>query len=337
MTTQIFNGYYDNIDDDGDKMMAAINIKIDDNLKDAGDAILRELGLNATQYITLCWQYLAQHRKLPFMTETKILTASDLTMTIATQYGDALNQLHKIQDMLSSGATEFAELAAAKLELSRQAAAIQQNGWRLESLPEDNDLSASARRMLPRIHYHLTGCDFALSDLPSSSPIPVRIVNGFGTALQQYETEFSRLQAVLRDSGLLARPEPLREFVYRDDNVMISVIQQHDSQHGAWIVRMQARTLEHENALEDAGLTFPELEGRVFLPGSVYGKAVRNSQTGKYEMGFRFLSGVTEFHMYSGGHEEDGNPASADQVAARLAVTVDTYLVTLLHEMAGKN
>ncbi|MBJ8840712.1 type II toxin-antitoxin system RelB/DinJ family antitoxin [Citrobacter freundii] len=56
-------------------MMAAINIKIDDNLKDTGDAILRELGLNATQYITLCWQYLAQHRKLPFMTETKILTA----------------------------------------------------------------------------------------------------------------------------------------------------------------------------------------------------------------------------------------------------------------------
>lgn len=87
---------------------------------------------------------------------------------------------------------------------------------------------------------------------------------------------------------------------------MISVIQQHDYQHGAWIVRMQAKTLEHENALEDACLTFPELEGRVFLPGSVYGKAVRNSQTEKYEMGFRFLSGVTEFHMYSSGHEEDG-------------------------------
>lgn len=97
------------------------------------------------------------------------------------------------------------------------------------------------------------------------------------------------------------------------------------------------QNLEQENATEDAGLTFPELEGRVFLPGSVYGKAVRNSQTGKYEMGFRFLSGVTEFHMYPGGHEEDDNPASADQVAARLAVTVDTYLVMLRHEMAGKN
>lgn len=87
--------------------MAAINIKIDDNLKDTGDAILRELGLNATQYITLCWQYLAQHRKLPFMTETKILTASDLTMTIATQFRDVLNQLHKIRDMLNSEGTDF--------------------------------------------------------------------------------------------------------------------------------------------------------------------------------------------------------------------------------------
>ncbi|EFS2924571.1 hypothetical protein HX141_003605 [Salmonella enterica] len=318
-------------------MMAAINIKIDDNLKETGDAILRVLGLNATQYITLCWQYLAQHRKLPFMTETKILTASDLTMTIATQFSDVLNQLHKIRDMLNSEETDFAELSAAKLSLSRLAADIQQNGWRLESMPEDLDASTPARRMLPRINYYLTGCDFALSDLPAELPVPTRIVNEFGISLKVFETEFARLQAVLRDSGLLARPEPLREFVYRDDNVMISVIQQHDYHHGAWIVRMQARTLEHENALEDAGLTFPELEGRVFLPGSVYGKAVRNSQTGKYEMGFRFLSGVTEFHMYSSGHEEDRNPTSADQVAASLAVTVDTYLVTLLHEMAGKN
>ncbi len=316
--------------------MAAINVKIDDVLKEGGDDVLQEQGLNTTQAITLFWQYLVQHRRMPFIAETRLFTATDLTQTIATQFGDALNQLYKIQDILKSGVAEIAELAAAKLELSRQVAAIQQNGWRLESLPEDNVFSASARRMLPRIHYHLTGCDFALSDLPSCSPIPVRMVNGFGVALKQYETEFSKLQAVLRDSGLQARPEPLREFVYRDENVMISVIQPPDYQHGAWIVRMQAKTLEHENALEDAGLNFPELEGRVFLPGSVYGKAVRNSQTGKYEMGFRFLSGVTEFHMYSTGHEEGENPTSGDQVAASLALTVDTYLVTLRHEMAGK-
>lgn len=314
-------------------MMAAINIKIDDVLKDGGDEVLREHGLNTTQAITLFWQYLVQHRRLPFITETRLYTATDLTLAIATQFGDALNQLHNIQDMLNTGDAEFAELAAAKRELSRQAAAIQQNAWRLESLPVDNELSASARRMLPRINYHLTGCDFALSDLPTCSPVPLRMVNEFGTALKLYETDFARLQSVLRDSGLLARPEPLREFVYRDENVMVSVIQQNESQHGAWLVRMQAKSLVHENALEDAGLTFPELEGRVFLPGSVYGKAVRNSQTRKYEMGFRFLSGITEFHMY----EEDDNPTLAEQVAASLAVTVDTYLVMLRHEMAGKN
>jgi hypothetical protein len=62
---------------------------------------------------------------------------------------------------------------------------------------------------------------------------------------------------------------------------------------------MQAKSVVRENALEDAALTFPALEGTVFLPGTVYGKAVRNSLTGKYEMGFCFLSGITEFHMYS--------------------------------------
>jgi hypothetical protein len=52
---------------------------------------------------------------------------------------------------------------------------------------------------------------------------------------------------------------------------------------------MQAKSVVRENALEDAALTFPALEGTVFLPGTVYGKAVRNSLTGKYEMGFCFL------------------------------------------------
>ncbi|HCI4647925.1 TPA: type II toxin-antitoxin system RelB/DinJ family antitoxin [Klebsiella quasipneumoniae subsp. similipneumoniae] len=315
--------------------MAAINIKIDDVLKDDGDEVLREHGLNTTQAITLFWQYLVQHRRLPFIAETRLFTATDLTLAIAAQYGDALNQLHKIQNMLNSGVAEFAQLAAAKLELSRQAAAIQQNGWRLESLPEDNDISASARRMLPRIHYHLTGCDFALSDLPSCSPIPVRMVNGFGIALQQYETEFSRLQAVLRDSGLLARPEPLREFVFRGENVTVSVVQPEDYQHGAWLVRMQTQSLDRENALEDASLTFPELEGRVFLPGSVYGKAVRNSQTGKYEMGFTFRSGVSEFHMYTSGHEEQANPTTPDMLASCLSACVDEYLLELLQSGSG--
>ncbi|CAK6466227.1 hypothetical protein KLEPA_00152 (plasmid) [Klebsiella pneumoniae] len=161
------------------------------------------------------------------------------------------------------------------------------------------------------------------------------MVNGFGIALQQYETEFSRLQAVLRDSGLLARPEPLREFVFRGENVTVSVVQPEDYQHGAWLVRMQTQSLDRENALEDASLTFPELEGRVFLPGSVYGKAVRNSQTGKYEMGFTFRSGVSEFHMYTSGHVEQANPTTPDMLASCLSACVDEYLLELLQSGSG--
>ena len=100
---------------------------------------------------------------------------------------------------------------------------------------------------------------------------------------------------------------------------------------------MQTKYQEREKALEEAGLAFPELEGRLFLPGTVYGKAVRNSQTGKFEMGFQFLSGITEFHMYTNGHEEGGNPTTPDQVAASLAITVDAYLVMQQHEMTGND
>lgn len=317
--------------------MAAINIKIDSILKDTGDEVLREHGLNTTQGITNFYEYLAQHRRLPFFTETRHFSAGDLTLVIATQFSDARNLLHKIRDLLDSDVADFTEIATAKLELTRLAAGILQNGWRLESLPEDSVLTAPARRMLPRINYHLAGCDFALSDLPAVLPVSTKVVNTFGISLAAYETELTLLQSILRDNGLLARPEPAREFVFRGENITISVIQPDEYQHGAWIVRMQTKSLAHENALEGAGLIFPELEGRVFLPGTVYGKAVRNPLTGKHEVGFRFLSGFSEFHMYSSGHEEEHNPTSPDKVAESLSLTVDVYLQELLHDMSGRH
>lgn len=317
--------------------MAAINLKMDSILKDTGDGVLREHGLNTTQGITHFYEYLAQHRRLPFFTETRHFSANDLTLIIATQFSDALNLLHKIRDLLDSDVADFAEIATAKLELTRLAAGILQNGWRLESLPEDSVLTVPARRMLPRINYHLAGCDFALSDLPAVLPVSTKVANTFGISLSAYETELTLLQSILHDSGLLARPEPAREFVFRDENITISVIQPDEYQHGAWIVRMHTKSVERENALEDVGLVFPELKGRVFLPGTIYGKAVLNSHTRKYEMGFRFLSGFSEFHMYSSGHEEEHNPTSPDKVAESLSLTVYNYLQELLHEMAGRN
>ncbi|WP_455917008.1 type II toxin-antitoxin system RelB/DinJ family antitoxin [Pantoea agglomerans] len=317
--------------------MAAINIKMDSDLKDRGDMVLRENGLNTTQGITHFYEYIAHHGKLPFITEKKHFSAGDLTLVIATQFSDSINQLHKIRDLLNSDVADFAEIAAAKLELSRLAAGILQNGWRLESLPDDNVLTTPARRMLPRINYHLAGCDFSLSNLPAVLPVPASVVNAFGISLRAYETELTLLQSILRDSGLLPRPEPAREFVFRDENITISVIQPDEYQHGAWIIRMQAKSVDHQNALEGAGLIFPELEGRVFLPGTVYGKAVLNYLTGKYEMGFRFRSGFSEFHMYSSGHEEEQNPTSPDRVAESLSLTVYVYLQELLNEMATRS
>ena len=54
-------------------------------------------------------------------------------------------------------------------------------------------------------------------------------------------------------------------------------------------------------------------------------------------MGFTFLSGVSEFHMYSSGHAEEVNPTTPDMLASSLSATVDEYLRVLLHGMSGQN
>lgn len=65
------------------KNMASINVKISEDLKDQSYSVLREHGLNATQYITLCCQYLARHGRLPFITETRVLPPRDAIAGLA--------------------------------------------------------------------------------------------------------------------------------------------------------------------------------------------------------------------------------------------------------------
>ncbi|KAB8289909.1 DNA-damage-inducible protein J [Bifidobacterium avesanii] len=52
--------------------MAAVqmNVRIDEALKDEGDAVLRELGVSASDAIRALWTYLADRRALPDMSTT---------------------------------------------------------------------------------------------------------------------------------------------------------------------------------------------------------------------------------------------------------------------------
>ncbi|WP_406639741.1 hypothetical protein [Pectobacterium brasiliense] len=185
--------------------MAAINVKIDDELKENGDTVLRSHDLNATQYITLCWMYLKQHGRPPFITDTRIFTAADLTVIIAGQFAEARDQALKIRDMLQSDATPYLDFAAEKLALTRRISDIQHNGWRLESMADDGGSVGAARLMLPRINYYLAGCEFTLSGVTAQLPAPVQVVNDFQISLVAFEKQLALMQSVLRDAGLLPR------------------------------------------------------------------------------------------------------------------------------------
>lgn len=309
--------------------MAAVNIKMPDALKEQGDSVLRKHDLTATQYITLCYRYLEQYNRPPFNMEVRVFTSADLAISLAGQFGDARNQLHRIKGLLQSTSASSQEVTQEKLSLSRMVTEIQQNGLRLETAPDEGGSVEAARRMLPRLNFHLTECDFALAGVADRLPVTTEKLSAFEMALIQFDEQFVLMQSILRDGGLLPRPQPVREFVYRGDNVTVAIVQPEDYTHGAWLVRLEAKTIGHENVLEQVVLEFPQTEGRVFLPGSVYGAAVRNSRTLKYEQGFRFVSGFSEFHMYSNGRPENENNNSLDQLAAQISGKVDDYIQSL--------
>lgn len=303
--------------------MAAINVKISDELKDQGDSILREHNLNVTQYITLCWQYLAQHGRPPFRMETRVYTQSDTIAGLAGLFADALSRLQAVRaTLLAHNAASLDEL---KPEFLRLKGEILQCGWRLESEPEEEDTAAATRHILPRVIFQLTRCDFMLAGI-SSLPASAEQLANFESALADFGNELTQLQSVLREAKVLPRPEPAREFVYRGQHVTVAIVQPDNYMRGAWVVRMTTKTAAAENQLENVPLTFPKVPGRLFTPGTHYGTPVRNPETLQYEQGFRFLSGYTEFHMYSNGYAEEDNVSPVDRLAEQLAAVVDGNL-----------
>ncbi|MHB9323101.1 hypothetical protein ACP3TG_29065 [Phytobacter diazotrophicus] len=314
--------------------MAAINVKISDALKEKGDEVLRAHDLSATQYISFCWQYLAEHGKPPFHIETRLFTASDLVMTIIDQMEDARTRLRKIMASGNTNEMKAEEFAMEKQVLSRLAGEIQLNGSRLESTPDDKPGIRTVRTPLTAAWFNLTSCTFILSGMDEfdADADPGTELAEQYMALVNYSTLFEDklilIRNLLLDAGLIQGPEPVRKIVIRGDNVTVTLVQPQDYHHGAWQVRLEARK-ENIGILEDMAVAFPALKGRVFVPGTVYGKAVYNSLTQDAVLGFRFLNGVSEFHMYTSGHAEEENPTTPDMLAAALSAAVDAEVRAL--------
>ena len=150
-----------------------------------------------------------------------------------------------------------------------------------------------------------------------------------------FGSELAHLQAVLRGANVLPRPEPVREFVFRGQHVTMAIVQPDDYMHGVWVIRMTMKSASAEHVLEGIPLPFPQAQGRVFTPGSVYGGPVRNPETRQYELGFRFYSGYSEFHMYSNGCPEGENSTSLDRLAEQLSEVIDMEMRAHENERSG--
>ncbi|ARJ43978.1 hypothetical protein B1H58_19270 [Pantoea alhagi] len=151
-------------------------------------------------------------------------------------------------------------------------------------------------------------------------------MRNYALSLSELEGELRTLKELLIDTGLLTRPEAVREYTHRGERVAVTISQPKDYAYGAWVVRLELRPGRLPAHLEKAGLLFPKLKGRVFVPGTVYGHAVHNPDTSEFELGFRFINNISEFHMYSSGCDEESNETGIDDLAAVLCLRVEEYI-----------
>ncbi|CAI2474629.1 addiction module antitoxin, RelB/DinJ family [Serratia proteamaculans] len=71
-----------------------IGVKVDKNLKDGVDQILRNLGIKPTTAITGLYHYILQHKELPFISNTQVNKPSTLLSNLFMDYLLLKNTLH---------------------------------------------------------------------------------------------------------------------------------------------------------------------------------------------------------------------------------------------------
>lgn len=77
--------------------MATINARIDDDIKNQADEVLKLLNISQTQAIAAFYQYLAEQKKLPFVISSIVKTPHDLLRESSDMLAEALAVISNLQ------------------------------------------------------------------------------------------------------------------------------------------------------------------------------------------------------------------------------------------------
>ncbi|ADF65065.1 type II toxin-antitoxin system RelB/DinJ family antitoxin [Salmonella enterica] len=77
--------------------MATINARIDDDIKNQADEVLKLLNISQTQAIAAFYQYVAEQKKLPFVITSVVKTPHDLLRESSDMLAEALAVISNLQ------------------------------------------------------------------------------------------------------------------------------------------------------------------------------------------------------------------------------------------------
>ena len=96
---------------------AQLNVRIDANLKAAGDAVLERFGVSSVQIIRSAWQYMADHQRLPdFASPDEKGRAGEVAAEVGTGAGMALRLAREAGLRAELDAMSYGELRRSAYE-----------------------------------------------------------------------------------------------------------------------------------------------------------------------------------------------------------------------------
>lgn len=302
--------------------MVMLNARIDDELKKRVDPTLQAIDCTATQAISGLWHYIDQHGRLPFFMESRTYTPEDALIGLLTHLQSAGYLLTVSGERMAAGEDARKNRLAGCTALTALQKLVQDDLHRVQFGRDGEHLVTYLKTPAGEAYLALTVCINILGNEANDHNQAMYLKRA-----QDFRTELGALEKRMGEMGLYQHEPAVRSYHAVGQHCAAEIFQPESYEHGAWQVRVTLKPGKKGSEPGEPywyGLPFPAIPGRIFNPGTPYSIPV----TGKHgtEIGFKFVEGISFFHMYSNGMPEEQNENSAEMVTTLLCHHVDEIL-----------
>lgn len=287
--------------------MAMMTYRLDDDLKESATQVHKELNISCSDSSTQTMQYIVEHRRLPFIRQSRILTAPEVAWRVCMSCQTVRDILRLIEARALLADITCREIHPLYQQLSRAHLILAEDLCWLHSAPDLTDTLNELMPVFARARLHMASSEAALGGgMTSERLLDKDDVSAASASLNALDQEVIAARELLLSKNVFPPPTPVPEYSHNGYYCAIRVSENFSGRGFIVTITQRADLVNLLSGPLDKGLYLPQLPGWVLYTDETYRVSLPNLSPPRdsAEAAARYMGGgpgsITGFCFYNG-------------------------------------